>query len=131
MKLLRPACLLLLALLAGCAGAAAERSPRPDRNLLTAEEMQSRPYSSLHHAVAALRANWVRERPPSDHRGVAPERAQVFLDGLRVGDVEYLRQLQVGDVESVRYLSITEAATRFGHQADAGPILLITLKQGT
>jgi hypothetical protein len=123
--------LLLLALAAaGCGAHAAAPHARGGLNVLTAEEMQGRDYSNLFEAIRILRGNWVRERPPSDYLGTTPERAQVFLGGQRVGDVEFLRTLNVGEVDSVRYLTFTEAATQFGHLAGASPAIVITLKRG-
>ena len=125
----RPFLPLLVALLVGCGGSGVTHS-RPNFSVLTAEEMQAGQYGSVYDAVLALRSNWLRERPPSDYLGEVPERAEVFQDGLRVGTAEYLRQLPVRDVEAVRYLTVAEAATEFGRQANAVPVIAITMKRG-
>ncbi len=130
MKLARLFILLFVALPVACGGHAGVQSPRPNLNVLSAEDLQASRHDNLYDAIRALRSNWVRERPPSDHLGAQPEVAQVFVDGMHRGDVEVLRQLHVGDVESVRYLSVTEAISTFGRLAQAGPAIVITSRRG-
>jgi hypothetical protein len=122
--------LLLLALAGGCAAHEGARMPRTDLSVLTAEELQAGQYASLYEAIAALRSNWVRERPPSSFHGMTPEPLSVFVGDVRAGGVDFLHQIAIGDVASVRFLTTTEAASRLGHSAQAGPAILVAMKRG-
>ena len=51
----------------------------------------------------------------------------VYVDGMRRGAPETLRDIQASDVERVRFLSIVDAAT--AHGAIGGPAIEVTLRR--
>jgi hypothetical protein len=51
----------------------------------------------------------------------------VYVDGMRRGAPETLRDIQASDVERVRFLSIMDAAT--AHGAIGGPAIEVTLRR--
>jgi hypothetical protein len=132
MKTLRLSALLITALVAGCASGSGEgvQTTRRGSSVLTVEELRMTPYDNLYDAVVALRRNWVRERPPARFGSEEGEQVIVFLEDTRLGGVASLRQLRVEDVASVRYLSVSEAAMRFGRQANARRVLMVTVRKG-
>jgi len=130
MNFIRSFPLFLLLLVGGCAGNAVTQAPRASANVLTAEELQAGVYETVFDAVSALRSNWLRERPPSDYTGDFPEVAQVFVDGLHLGDVSVLRQILPRDVAHLRYLTVTQAAATIGRLANANPVIQVTTRRG-
>jgi hypothetical protein len=124
---------LLLALLltaCGSGGREGAQTPRGTASVLTLEEMQTTPYGNLYDAIFALRPSWVRQRPPDSYRSDEAESVIVFLESVQLGDINSLRQLRVADVSSVQLLSVTETASRFGVQANAGRAIVVTSRKG-
>jgi hypothetical protein len=132
MKLTRCFALLLTAALVGCSTASTSGAERPTRNpgVLTQEEMQASHYTNVYEAVAALRANWMRQQAPISFGSADAGQVVVFMAGVRLGDVSQLRQLNVSGVRSIQYLNPTEAAARFGLQAASGPAIVVTPATG-
>jgi hypothetical protein len=132
MTLLHRFALLLTAALAGCASTGTDGAARPRQNLsvLTQEEMRAAHHTNVYEAVAALRANWIRPRGPISFADPTAGQVFVFQDGLRLGNVTYLRQVPVSDVRSLQFLSPTEATARFGLQSSAGPAIVINRTLG-
>jgi hypothetical protein len=77
-------------------------------------------YLTVYDAVIALRSNWVRPRGPDSF--TTPSQVIVYLDGIRLGDVERLREFQPTLVASVRYLDGIAAQARWGVGHSAGVI---------
>jgi hypothetical protein len=48
----------------------------------------------------------------------------VYVDGVRRGDLQVLRQINAIDVKEVRHLSATEATQRFGTGNTMGAIVV-------
>jgi hypothetical protein len=76
--------------------------------------------SDLHAALRLARPRFLRTRAA---RKDAPV---VYVDGVRVGDLAYLRSLPVRDVAIVRALGRSEATTRFGTDHVGGALLVTT-----
>jgi hypothetical protein len=117
--------------LAGCASSAGTSqqsgtaAPRRDTNLITADELATVQQGDLYSAVQQLRPSFLQTRgPTSTGVGTAPEVLQVYVNGVRTGDVSALRQLQAVDVKEVRRLSATEATQRYGTGHTMGAILV-------
>ena len=119
-------------LLAGCAsssGSTAQTtttaSSRRDTNVITAEELATVAQGDLYLAVQQLRPTFLQTRgATSTGVGTAPEVLQVYVNGVRSGDVNSLHQIQVIDVREVRRLSATEATQRYGTGHTMGAILV-------
>lgn len=116
----------LVAMLTGCAsggGAEGDRGPRPDPNLITAEELA--PHANLNclDAVRQLRPRWLQDRG----RTIKPI---LMLDGNRMGSAEdALANIGAGDVESLRYFSPSDASVRFGTTVTGGAIEAISRRR--
>jgi len=117
--------------LAGCASSAgkseqsATAAPRRDSNVITAEELAAIPQGDVYSAVQQLRPTFLQTRGiTSPGVGSAPEVLNVYVNGVRAGDVNALRQMQVIDVKEVRRLSASEATQRFGTGHTMGAILV-------
>jgi hypothetical protein len=98
------------------AGATADRpspSQRRTGNVITADELSRIAATSLDDAVRALRPNWLRNAP-STIRPDAEGTVVIYLDRVRLGGPESLRQINPMQVSEVRYYSPSEAELRFG-----------------
>jgi hypothetical protein len=117
MKIALIGCLLLLPA-AGCSKSHAARadqaSPSRDGDIITAEELGNTTVSTVYDAVRQLRPAWLlRSRPTAV---VRQNQAQlvVYVDGVRYGGFESLRQVTKASVAFVRYYSPGSAEARFG-----------------
>ena len=100
-------------------------SPRRDTNVITAEELANVAQGDLYLAVQQLRPTFLQTRGvTSTGVATAPEVLQVYVNGVRTGDVNTLHQIQAIDVREVRRLSATEATQRFGTGHTMGAILV-------
>lgn len=84
-------------------------------DVITYEQMLEVNANNAYDAVQRLQPGWLSGRGP----GVVPN---VYVNGTRVGDVEYLRNLQVQDVARMRFYSSSEAGGRFGMNNEGGVI---------
>jgi hypothetical protein len=125
--------LLLSLALIGCASAGTgETAPRPNRqqNLLSETDIRDANQSNLYDVVASLRPNWLLQRGQISFADPRAGQVIVYLNDVRAGGAEFLRQVSVLDVLSVRYLTSTEASARFGLQQSGGPAIIIRTMGG-
>jgi hypothetical protein len=106
---------------------------RPDRNVITADELASVPESDLYAAVQRLRPELIPKpcaEPDNTRicRMAAESDLNVYVDDVLRGKVEALHRYSANDVKEVRRLSGPEATRRFGAQNGAGAIV-VTRKQ--
>ncbi len=109
--------------------AATARAPedsgvRPDRNLLTGDELRDHEFSTVFEAVEALRPHWLRERGPDSFS--SPSHVQAYLDDSRLGGVETLRALPITNVLFIRHIDGIEATARWGLDHGNGAIFVAT-----
>jgi hypothetical protein len=118
---------LLVILTSACAGnPPGESTPRGvDRNLLTRQEMLDRNFVNVYDAVEALRNQWLLVRGFNSFE--KPSQVWVYMDNVRLGDVESLRGVAVNTIRSVRHLGPNEATARWGVGHTAGAILVETM----
>lgn len=124
--------LLAATLLSGCGASrrADSGAPRGDANLITAEELSATTSSTLYDAVNRLRPAWLMrvQRPTAlDPR----QRGDliVYMDGIRFGNLESLRQLTTRGIASVRFHSAGSAEAKFGPGHLLGAIEILTIPQ--
>jgi len=119
------ACALVL-VAAACGGAGAGPRPvRPSRAHLTPEDFLEASFTDAYSVVETLRPAWLREYPTSILG--EPERAQVYIDGMRLGGPELLRGIATNSIGHIEFLNGLEASQRFGLDHGAGAILVSTL----
>lgn len=121
--------LLAMSLLVGCAAATrqpggGERAGRGDGMTLTQAELAATNSGNLYDAIAKLRPDWLTSRGPTSVTDPTPTAADVFMNGILLGNVEHLREVRVLDVSQVRYWPAGEAAARFGMGHPRGVIEL-------
>jgi lysophospholipase L1-like esterase len=114
---------------AGCAGRSREgRPPRIDRTVLARAQMLNARFSTVYDAVQALRPNWLRPRGPESFS--LPLVVWVYVDNVRLGEVETLRNIQPSQVSTVRFYDGPSATGRWGVGHGAGVIHVSTWSQG-
>ena len=123
-----------LALLAGCAPAAAEggattgasASTRLRANLITREELESSGTTNLYDAVQRLRPQWLRNAANTSYSGGGAELV-VYQGTSLLGGVETLRQFAPGYAVALRYLDASTATNTLpglGSRRVAGAIVI-------
>lgn len=119
-------------LLGGCAtGGAHTETPgtsastsRGNPDVITTEELAKVANNDLYAAINQLRPAYLVTRGASSLGSAAPEAVQVYVDGVRRGGLQVLREIITIDVKEVRHLSATEATQRFGTGNTMGAIVV-------
>ncbi|MDQ3698157.1 MAG: Plug domain-containing protein, partial [Gemmatimonadota bacterium] len=124
----------VLGLTAACAARQSadgpERAPAPRRvahELITAAEIATAPQApNAYEVVQTLRPMYLHSRGPVSIRNSAPAYPVVYLDNMRLGELESLRTIPSASITQIRYLSASDATTRWGIGHPAGVILVLT-----
>lgn len=101
---------------------------RVDRTVLTRAQMLEGHYSTVYDAVLALHPTWLRPRGPDSF--VSPSSIWVYIDEVRAGGVDVLRNIQPGLVNTVRWYDGPQATGRWGVDNGAGVIHVSTWGNG-
>lgn len=113
--------LALAVVLAGCAPRAGG-SAAPPRNFISAEEIAGATAADLYLAVQTLRPGWLRRQGPQSIS--YDSQIWVYMDGMKLGGVDQLRQITVSGVESLQFLPGIEASQRWGLDHGHGAIVI-------
>ena len=106
-------------------GTSSATTQRRGSDVITTEELASVGHYDLYAAINQLRPAYLVTRGVSSLGvGTVPEVVQVYVDGVRKGDLQVLHQINAIDVKEVRHLSATEATQRFGTGNTMGAILV-------
>jgi len=111
----------MVALATACASGGQQAGPsRSSRDVITAEELQTIDVSDAYAAIQRLRNTWLRPRTTSG----SP--IAVFIDGVRAGEVDRLRQIPIITIRELRFIDPSDATTRWGTGYTNGAIMVIT-----
>jgi hypothetical protein len=117
--------IMLTALTAACSSNPAPASrPRFDAALITREQILEGQFTNAYDAVKTLRGSWLNTVRPESFR--YPAAIQVYLDGVRLGDISALSTVQTLPVQYIRYYSAQDATSRWGVDHGAGAIYVST-----
>lgn len=113
--------------LAGTGRAAPTRTPglRGGRFALTAVEMDGKGLKTAYEAVEVLRPEWLITRGTHVLNEAPQERIEVYLDNIRLGGVQSLREVSAEIVGSMHFLDAGAASVRFGAGHSHGAILVV------
>jgi hypothetical protein len=126
-QLLRVVLLALIGLASACAARQpTDEIPRRDRNTLTQEDLAAGHFPSAYEAVETLRSNWLHPRGPDSFQ--APSQVWVYLDNVRLGDIQTLRGLHPSTILSIRHFDANGATARWGVGHAAGVIYVTTFQ---
>lgn len=127
MRIIPAAAMIMACLPAACAtGSGSEGGSRRNRNVITYEELQGHPSLSVYEAVQRLRPAWLQSRGPISAGGATRSYPQVMMDGVKLGDINTLRDLRTDNVQELRFIPSRDATTRLGTGYMAGLIEIIT-----
>ncbi|GBD32714.1 MAG: hypothetical protein KatS3mg081_2679 [Gemmatimonadales bacterium] len=113
---------------AGCAAASqGGQSGGRRSNVITAEEIASISASNAYEVVQRLRSQWLITRGAAGTREPTLEGGLsggivVYLDGVRRGGVDALREIPVEQIRELRYIDAKDATTRYGTGHTSGVI---------
>lgn len=85
-----------------------------DRNHVSREELIATNARTVYEALEKLRPSWLTSRGPVSATDPTEARANIYMLGARLGDLDYLREVFPGDVEELRFWPPAEAGARFG-----------------
>jgi hypothetical protein len=108
----------------GCASAASSSEARRDPSLITAADIATIPVTNAYDAIERLRPLFLRSRGKTSINTPNTQFATVYVDGVRYGDLNSLRNILATHVLDIRYYNGAEAGARFGLQNTAGVIEL-------
>lgn len=114
------------ALMAGCASSqpAAQGAARPDRNVISWEEIRATQADNALEVVRKLHPTWLRKRGTNTIR--ADGDVVIYLNESRMGGPETLQQMSALTVTSIRYYDPGQAQYRFGAGHQHGAIQVST-----
>lgn len=117
----------LAVVLAGCASSPGTSSPGRQRDLITFEEIAGSNVGTAYEVIEKLRPEYLRSRGSvSPLRSAEPERAVVYIDGVRSGGPDALRNIPRESLQEVRYLNGSDATTMYGTGHGGGAIQVRT-----
>ena len=111
----------------GCAarteGIASDTQNWTDR--IVPSELTNVVANNAYEIVEQLRPQWLRQRGPTSFMAPQGERPAVFVDNIRYGDLEVLRDIPLIEIREIRFVSGPDATTRWGTGVVAGVIEVI------
>ena len=111
------------ALLSGCAGAYSSNRAGESRNVITREQILESNVLNAFDAVRRLRPNWLRTRVSA--MGTPPP-VRVYVDGVSVGNADYLSNVRIDIIQRLVYYSPADATTKWGTGHAGGAIEVVT-----
>lgn len=119
---------LLLAAACGSARVDPENRPRTRSDRLTQEEILRTEMTNMYEVILRLQPSWLAVPPAGRGRPVV---VGVFMDGLRVGGVEFLRNIPASQVAEARYLNNRQITTELtSRQAfDVASAIMLTTRR--
>lgn len=115
----------LTALVVACSSnPAPQNRARFDSSLITRQQILDGQFTNAYDAVKILRGSWLNTVRPESFR--YPAAIQVYLDGVRIGDVSSLSTVQTLPVQYIRYYNAQDASARWGIDHGAGAIYVST-----
>jgi outer membrane cobalamin receptor len=112
--------------LAACASSGSQEGPARRRDTITAEEISGLQVTSGFEVVQQLRPEYLRTRGVQSMRSAGTQMAVVYVDGVRQGGPEALRQVPRESIQEIRYLNGSDATTQYGTGHGGGAILVRT-----
>lgn len=103
--------------------------PAPDRNVITAEEIQAVSASTAWDVVAKLRGNFMHSRGSNSIHVKVNKEPTVFLDNVEFGTLDKLRQIPVSQISEIRFINGWNTESKFGAGYIAGIIQVMTRVQ--
>ncbi len=100
--------------------------PRPNPDVITAEEIAAVPVQNAYDAVSRLRPSFFTTQGGTTRTHAV----QVVVDGIPQGGVNALRNIIASEVVEIRRMSAADATMRWGTGYSGGAILVRTVRGG-
>jgi hypothetical protein len=126
MSFLVPRTLVLGALALGTFACASAGPGSSGSGPITRADLEDVSMRDAYEVVQRLRPAWLRARGRVSFQSSTAQNPVVYVDGIRFGSPESLRQVPADAVQDIRYLGASEATTRFGTGHPGGVILVRT-----
>ena len=107
-------------------GQAGQARPSHDPNVITREELATANAANLFDAIRQLRPRWLERLGPTTFSAASDYQVLVYMDRIRFGAPDMLRQVPISMPLSVRYYSASEAQAEFGVGNLQGAIQIVT-----
>lgn len=120
--------LVVVAGLFSCAGRQTGSSPRRTGSIQSSE-IASASATNAYDLVSQLRRGWLISRGPISVSDPRPAFPKVYMDGVDVGELDFLRSIAASDVAEIDFLSTQESNLRYG-SGHFGGIILVTTRRG-
>jgi hypothetical protein len=114
--------------MAACAGqSAGQGGPASNSAEIRAEEIASvSGATSVYDVIRIRRPRWLQPPRPTSVRSELQSAVVVYMDNVRFGGPETLREIHPGAVRLLQYLSASQAEARFGVSHPNGAIVVLT-----
>jgi len=123
-------CTLPVTLLATASCASMKRSEdSSDRNIITADEIQSANVSTAYDVITKLHANYLHSRGENSILLKQRKEPTVFLDNVEYGSIASLRNIPASNCAEIRFIEGWDAMTKYGSDHVAGVIQVYTRYQ--
>jgi outer membrane receptor protein involved in Fe transport len=111
---------------ASCASSGGQEGPARRRDTITTEEIAGLQVTSGYEVVQQLRPEYLRTRGVQSMQSASTQMAVVYVDGVRQGGPDALRQIPRESIQEIRYLNGSDATTQYGTGHGGGAILVRT-----
>ena len=111
-----------------CAGRQTASSARRT-GTIQSSEIASASATNAYDLVRQLRRGWLISRGPISVSDPRPAYPRVYMDGVEVGELDFLRSIAASDVGEIEFLSTQESNLRYG-SGHFGGIILVTTRRG-
>lgn len=118
---------LILALLCvGCTSKSMKKTARKSTSVITEAEIEQSTATNAFELIQQLRPHLLQRQNRSQSVSLTPgaPSAVVYLDGVRYGNLESLRNISSFSISEIEYLSPREATFRFGTDHNAGAFMI-------
>ena len=120
---IRYLCLIAIAASLACATTSGTTGgARSNANVITEQEIAAAQTSNAYEAIQRLRPNFLHSRGPTTLNASTPTYPNVYVDGLRFGDITSLYNIPAMQVREIRYYTAGEGANKFGMDNTNGVI---------
>ena len=100
-----------------------------DRNIITADEIQSANVSTAYDVITKLHANYLHSRGQNSILLKQLKEPTVFLDNVEYGSIASLRNIPASNCAEIRFIEGWDAMTKYGSDHVAGVIQVYTRYQ--
>lgn len=113
-----------------CACAGRQTGSGPSRTgAIQVDDIVSVSATNAYDIVRQLRRGWLISRGPISVSDPRPAYPTVYMDGVEVGELDFLRSIAASDVAEIDFLSTQESNLRYG-SGHFGGIILVTTRRG-